>query len=192
MVRFGEGSRRNFLNDLFGEWAERTLKAAEARVQTERFQRPPGATTPEVAFLAACTRCSACVEACPVGAIRIAPARAGFAAGTPYLDLNRQPCVACPDMPCAASCPTDALNIPEHGWQGERLGVLELVPERCVTFHGSECRACVDACPIGERALIQDEQGHPSIRAEGCVGCGVCVRACITSPSSMLLSPLER
>jgi ferredoxin-type protein NapG len=65
------------------------------------------------------------------------------------------------------------------------------VPERCVTFSKTTCRACADACPIGERALSIDDNGHPVLRAEGCVGCGVCVRACITAPSSFLLHPLE-
>lgn len=192
MVRFGDGNRRGFFGDLFGEWGDRMLEAARERVEVERYQRPPGAL-PEVAFLAACTRCSACMDACPVDAIRKAPARSGFAAGTPFLELDRQPCIACPDMPCAAACPTQALSIPERGWDDVRLGALRLVPERCVTFRdNTPCRACADACPVGEEALTIDELGHPVIRAEGCVGCGVCVRACITSPSSLKLLPLER
>jgi ferredoxin len=61
------------------------------------------------------------------------------------------------------------------------------VPERCITFHGSTCSVCATACPVGTEALYMDEAGHPVIRAEGCVGCGVCVRACVTSPSSYKL-----
>ena len=43
--------------------------------------------------------------------------------------------------------------------------------------------------PSATAALAIDEAGHPVIRAEGCVGCGVCVRACITVPSSFKLRP---
>jgi ferredoxin len=68
------------------------------------------------------------------------------------------------------------------------MGVLELDPERCITFHGAACGVCARACPVGERALVMDERGHPVIRAEGCVGCGVCVTACVTSPSSLALT----
>jgi ferredoxin-type protein NapG len=71
------------------------------------------------------------------------------------------------------------------------LGEVEFLPERCVTFQGTTCRVCVDACPMGERALALDEGGHPVLRREGCVGCGVCVRECITTPSSFHVRPLE-
>ena len=146
---------------------------------------------PEVGFLAACTRCGACSPVCPVHAILTVPAAGGLAAGTPYLEPAGQPCVACADMPCVTACPTGALTLPANGWRDYRLGTVSLVPERCVTFEGSPCRVCVDACPIGERALGQDEAGHPVLRIEGCVGCGVCVRECIASPSAFVFHPLE-
>jgi len=44
---------------------------------------------------------------------------------------------------------------------------------------------------VGERSLTLDDAGHPVLRVEGCVGCGVCVRECITSPSSFQLSAAE-
>jgi Pyruvate/2-oxoacid:ferredoxin oxidoreductase delta subunit len=40
---------------------------------------------------------------------------------------------------------------------------------------------------VGERALALDDAGRPVIKFEGCVGCGVCVRACVTTPSSLNL-----
>ena len=68
------------------------------------------------------------------------------------------------------------------------MGALEFLPERCVTYHGTTCRVCADACPVGESALAIDAEGHPVLKAEGCVGCGVCVRACIVSPAAYELS----
>ncbi len=186
----GSGTRRDMLRDTLGAWLERVMKDTEDRVVRRRYFRPPGAL-PEVGFLAACTRCGDCVGVCPVHAIRLAPTDAGLAAGTPYIEPEIQPCIACADMPCARACPTEALTLPKNGWAGYRLAALELVPDRCVTFHGTTCDVCVRACPIGSAALTQDEGGHPVIRVEGCVGCGVCVRACITSPSSFVLRPLE-
>jgi ferredoxin-type protein NapG len=115
----------------------------------------------------------------------------GLAAGTPHIDTELQACIACETMPCAAACPTNALTLPPDGWAGYRLATLELVPERCVTFSGTPCRACADACPQGEKALEIDSAGHPVLKVEGCVGCGSCVRACITRPSSFILHPLE-
>ncbi len=184
------GGRRQFFRDSVGRWLERALEATEERVVQQRWTRPPGAL-PEVAFLAACTRCGDCVAACPPKVILTVATSGGLAAGTPYLDVRRSPCIACPDMPCARACPTDALAVPPDGWDGYRLGALEFLPERCVTFRGQPCRACADACPVGERALIMDPDGHPVLRQEGCVACGSCIRACISVPPSYEFHSLE-
>jgi ferredoxin len=161
----------------------------ERRVVVERFFRPPGAVD-EISFLSLCTRCDACIGVCPPRALFRAPATAGLAAGTPIIDMARQPCTACPDMPCAAACPTGALVVPPARWEGHRLGWLELKPERCIAFHEVPCGVCARACPVGEQALALDALGRPVLKAEGCVGCGVCVRACVTTPSSLTLHPL--
>jgi len=188
--KFGDSTRRQFFNDAVGEWVDQAMAHAEKRVVAKRYLRPPGAL-PEVAFLAACTRCSECVEACPPHAIVKVSADGGLAAGTPYIDAPRQPCVACPDMPCAAVCPTEALTLPEALWEGHRIGTLEFLPERCITFRGMSCTVCAAACPVGERALVIDEAGHPVLRAEGCVGCGMCLNACVSTPKSFTLTPVE-
>jgi ferredoxin-type protein NapG len=185
------GDRRDLLKQATDKWLGSLVEQAEERFVRRRFTRPPGAI-PEVAFLAACTRCGKCSDVCPPKAIRVAPSSEGFAAGTPHLEVELQPCVACADMPCAASCPTGALVRPARKWEGHKLHVVELVPERCVTFSGVTCGACAEACPVGATALAMDADGHPVLKAEGCVGCGVCVRACITSPSSFTLHPVER
>jgi len=180
--------RRDALRSAFEKFAEQVMQQTEERVVQKRYLRPPGAL-PEMAFLAACTRCGECVKACPVDAIVKAPAAAALAAGTPYIDPLAQGCIACPDMPCAAACPTEALTVPADHWEGYRIGVLEFVPERCVTFKHVVCTACADACPQGEAALVIDSHNHPVLRIEGCVGCGSCLKACITSPPSFTLRP---
>lgn len=185
------GDRRDLLKQAAEQWLGALMEQAERQIVRKRYVRPPGALS-EVAFLTACTRCGACTDACPPRAIRSASSAEGFAAGTPYLEVELQPCVVCTEMPCAVSCPTGALTVPLEKWAGYKLNVLELVPERCVTFSGVKCQACADACPVGATALAMDGDGHPVIKAEGCVGCGVCVRACITSPSSFMLYPVER
>ena len=184
-----DGTRRDFFRSTFGRIGREVAERTERRVVVERHFRPPGAVD-EITFLSLCTRCDTCIEVCPPHAIVKAPASAGLAAGTPMIDMRRQPCTVCPDIPCAAACPTGALVVPARKWEGYRLGWLELVPERCIAFHEVECGVCARACPVGDRALSLDDRGRPVLKAEGCVGCGVCVRACVTTPPSLTLSPL--
>lgn len=181
-----DGDRRDFFRTTLGRVAREVAERTERRVVVQRYFRPPGAVD-EVSFLSLCTRCEICVEVCPAQAIVKAPSSAGLAAATPMLEPSRRPCTVCDDMPCAAACPTGALIRPERIWEGYRLGRLELVPERCIVFHGVQCGACVRICPVGERAIALDTEGRPVLKAEGCVGCGVCVRACVTTPSSLVL-----
>jgi MauM/NapG family ferredoxin protein len=188
--KFGDSDRRQFFQDAVGEWVDQAVAHAEKRVVAKRYLRPPGAL-PEVAFLAACTRCGDCIDVCPPHAIVKVMADGGLAAGTPFIDPARQPCTVCPDMPCAAACPTEALTPPADLWNDYQIGVLEFLPDRCITFRGMNCNVCALACPVGERALVMDETGHPVLRAEGCVGCGTCLNACVSTPKSFTLTPLE-
>ncbi|MGD2134770.1 MAG: 4Fe-4S dicluster domain-containing protein [Gemmatimonadales bacterium] len=181
-----DGDRRAFFRQTVGRLLREVGRRAERRVAPNPVFRPPGALD-EVAFLAACTRCNDCIDVCPVDAIVKAPPGAGLSAGTPMIDPAVQPCVVCDEMLCAAACPTDALERPPKVWDGYRMAALELVPERCIVFQGVECGTCARVCPVGERALSLDRNGQPVIHAEGCVGCGVCVRACVTTPSSLKL-----
>ncbi|UCD24970.1 MAG: 4Fe-4S dicluster domain-containing protein [Gemmatimonadota bacterium] len=181
-----DGDRRNFFRSTLGRLVDEVTKRTERRIVPQRFFRPPGALE-EVAFIAACTRCGDCFDVCPVRAIIEAPPKAGLAAGTPIIDPAIQPCTVCPDMPCAKVCPTEALTPPESLWDGYRLADLELDPDRCIVFNDVECGICARVCPLGDVAIVLDDRGRPVIRAEGCVGCGVCVRACVTTPSSLKL-----
>jgi MauM/NapG family ferredoxin protein len=181
--------RRGFFREAVTRLAREVATRTERRVAPRKYFRPPGAMD-EFSFLASCTRCGDCIPVCPVNAIIKAPPGAGLAAGTPMIDPAIQACVVCEDMPCAHACPTGALVPPPGGWSEVHMGVLELDPERCITFQGVTCGVCARACPVGERALVMDAGGRPVLRPEGCVGCGVCVTACVTTPSSLKLSLL--
>jgi ferredoxin-type protein NapG len=158
------------------------------RASAGKFIRPPGAL-PEAAFLAACTRCGECMRVCPVNAIHSLGTATGLAAGTPALDVNLTACVMCSDMPCAAVCPTDALEVPDERWRGTRIARIRIDEDRCITYRDVQCGVCVRACPAGREALTVDAGGHPAI-GPACTGCGVCIDACVTSPASITAYPL--
>ena len=182
--------RRAFFSKGFRRALVHAVDSVTDRVSPARFVRPPGAL-PEAAFIAACTRCGECSRACPVYAIQPLGTNTGLAAGTPALDVNFTACVMCVDMPCAASCPTDALEVPEDGWTGIRMAVLKIDEDRCIAFRDVPCGVCARVCPVGSAALALDGRGRPVIGA-ACTGCGSCIGACVTSPSSISAHSLGR
>ena len=176
-------SRRDFLFRGVTRALESAAGAIGEAVAPVSYIRAPGAL-PEAAFIAACTRCGACRDACPVGALRVLGAEAGLAAGTPVLAPDTIACAMCADMPCATVCPTDALQVPELGWRGLRLGTLAVDRTRCIAHRDVACGVCARVCPIGAEALTLDQLGRPQI-GDACTGCGTCVSACVTAPSSL-------
>lgn len=99
--------------------------------------RPPGAID-EDAFLAACIKCGQCVQVCPVEAIRLLDADAGFAIGTPVINARDQACdFSCDAVQCVLACPTEALTHRLSTKEQVRMGVAKLVqPDACLARHG--------------------------------------------------------
>ena len=179
--------RRAFFARGFARAVERAADLVGRRLVPESYVRPPGAL-PEAGFVAACTRCGECARVCPVQAISLLPPDAGLAAGTPVLHPEVTACIMCADMPCASSCPTDALDVPESGWREVRLGVAAIESERCIAHRDVTCGVCARVCPVGTAALALDARGRPVVGA-ACTGCGACVTACVTQPSSIRIEP---
>lgn len=179
MAGLGKG-----LGSLFGAWLGLQPPPAPPRAAV---LRPPGAK-PEAEFLAACTRCDACARVCPAYAIRIAGHGDGVPAGTPFMhDLLAAPCHLCPDTPCLTACEPGALAplAPE----AIRLGRAEVAAERCLAHQGAECRACVDACPVGEQGIVLSG-GLPLVVPLGCTGCGQCLAPCPAEPRAIAVLPV--
>ncbi len=185
----GPLDRRAFFSQGLTRALREIVGAVEQKVVHAQYVRPPGAL-PEAAFLAACTRCGACADVCPVHAIAKLPSSAGLAAGTPTLDVAAMACIMCETMPCAAACPTPALEVPAWGWRDAKMAQVVIDESRCITYRDVECGICARVCPVGDDALKMDDRGRPVIGA-ACTGCGQCLNACVTTPSSLRAQPLE-
>lgn len=183
--------------DLFKLGAQRTVQAVygalEARVESQasHWIRPPFAR-PELDFLLACTRCDACIEACPHDVLFGLAARLGLGVvGTPAMDLTTKGCRLCADWPCVAACETGALALPELGADAPpprpRLAQARIDTRSCLPYSGPECGACAHACPV-EGALQWKGGIKPVIDPDLCTGCAMCREACITDPKSVLVS----
>ncbi len=144
--------------------------------------RPPGAVAEED-FLALCTLCGACEEACPHDAIMGAPARFREAAGSPMIDALNTPCHMCADTPCITACEPGALrdDVPK------KIGMAMLQQHSCLAYNKSFCTVCSERCPT--EGAIEVERGKPRIVAEHCTGCGICHSVCPAPANAIMIMP---
>ncbi|MHB8845365.1 MAG: ferredoxin-type protein NapG [Nitrospirota bacterium] len=172
--------------------------------------RPPGAVE-EKKFLAACTKCGLCVSACPYEALILARPGDGRPIGTPYFVMRDRPCRMCRDIPCAAKCPTGALDTALVGDGGTgkavldinkaRIGLAVIDRETCIAYWGIQCDACYRACPLIDKAISVDPVRNdrtgkhailgPVVHSSHCTGCGMCERACVTKKASIFVLPRQ-
>jgi ferredoxin-type protein NapG len=181
------------------------MDALEQRVEKKALAwiRPPFAR-PELDFLLDCTRCDACIEACPHQVIFALPLHCGVeVVGTPALDLVANACRLCEDWPCVSVCEPQALLFPlaaEHEDEGDTAAVpapadcpplarVTINEATCLPYSGPECGACQGSCPLPDTLYWENER--PRINPDTCVGCGLCRQACITEPLSIDVASLR-
>ena len=186
--------RRDFFRRGLGKATEVAVKVADKRVsdKAKHWIRPPYAL-PELDFLLACTRCNACIEACPHDVIFPLAARLGAdVVNTPALDLLTKGCHLCEDWPCVNACETKALVLSEPEQNGDivikQFAVAEVDTGTCLPYSGPECGACESACPV--KGALVFERERPSINLELCVGCALCREACIVEGKAINIKPL--
>jgi ferredoxin-type protein NapG len=144
--------------------------------------RPPHAV-PESEFVVGCTKCDACIEACPPHAIFRTPENEGIFAGLPILDADSQPCLMCDDMPCVPACEAGVLRLDAP----LAMGVAKIDSIACLAFRGTVCTVCAEHCPVED--AITMEAGRPKINDDVCTACGVCLYVCPAPDNAIHLIP---
>lgn len=145
--------------------------------------RPPGAVE-ETQFLAGCTRCNDCADACPHQAIVPASQRLGTAGGTPTINADTSACQMCQDFPCITACKVGVLS----DCTSKVIGTAKITEHLCLAYHSMTCTVCSERCPSND--VIQVVDGKPLIDEETCTGCGVCRYVCPAPENAVLLMPL--
>jgi ferredoxin-type protein NapG len=164
--------------------SEAAAAAASARRRAAfPVHRPPGAVDEET-FLRDCTRCDACLEACPHDAIIHGPPRFRQAAGTPMIDPHRAPCRMCADLPCVAACEPGVLSIHVPVKMARAL----ITEPLCLAHMGTSCTVCFEQCPV--EGAITMTAGKPRIDDDRCTGCGVCHYVCPAPENAVIVMPL--
>ena len=162
--------------------------------------RPPGARD-EPDFLAACIKCGQCVESCPFDTLSLARAGDPSAIGVPRFDARKEPCHMCEDVPCIASCPTDALE-KDVAIEDAQMGLAVLADqETCLAFQGLRCEVCYRTCPMLGKAITLDFRPQqrtgkhafflPVVNSDHCTGCGMCEHSCILEQPAIRVLPRE-
>ncbi|MGE5503566.1 MAG: ferredoxin-type protein NapG [Actinomycetota bacterium] len=176
------------------------LLAVPARRRAEAVAlRPPGAL-PEAEFLSACVRCGLCVRDCPYDTLKLAEPGDGAPIGTPYYTARKVPCEMCERIPCAAACPTGALDHKLADIRDARMGVAVLVGhETCLNYLGLRCDVCYRVCPLlGEAITLEIHHNErtgkhamfiPTVHSDKCTGCGKCEKACVLDEAAIKVLP---
>lgn len=143
----------------------RAAKQTTPEVQPGRLGHslPPGAV-PETAFIARCTQCSQCIDACPMGVL------SRHQDGYPQLMIEYASCDGC--GLCIAACSSDALRIQSRF----DTGLRPLFSHSACANLVRQCKQCVEVCP--RQACLLDESGRVLADNERCDGCGECVVQC--------------
>ena len=184
--------RREFFRRGIGKVTETAVKQVDDKLARRvNWIRPPFAL-PELEFLLACTRCAACIEACPHGVIFPLAARLGpDVVQTPALDLLNKACRLCDGWPCVQVCEPGALQLPavtqDKPWP--RLARATINTQSCLPYLGPECGACNGYCPVPGAMHWQHER--PSINDALCTGCGLCREACVIEPKAISITLLK-
>jgi len=160
--------------------------AAAAAPQPPAVQRPPWAVA-EARFTELCTRCHACVEACPRGVLKLGDG------GFPEVSFIAQGCDFC--GACEPVCKPRALNRraadappgddPHAAWPGWGVHIAE----HCLALQKIECRTCADVCAPRAIRFLPALGGISQMRLDlsACTACGECVAVCPVGAIGMAL-----
>lgn len=138
---------------------------------------PPGAAEK---FAGTCTRCYACVSACPSKIIRIKSGGGLSELFMPELRFDKGACEESCNR-CSQVCPTGAIRrLTDEQKHCTQVGIAKIEKECCLAWTDNEyCVVCSEYCPYGAiDAFMNGAVPCPVIDPDKCRGCGACENAC--------------
>ncbi|MNB95515.1 ferredoxin-type protein [compost metagenome] len=132
--------------------------------------RPPWSGV-EQHFLALCTRCDACIQACESNILERGQG------GYPSVNFQKGECSFC--AACAQVCP-ESLFLSRHTRAWDLMFIVEA---HCLANQSVECHRCQDSCEPMAIRFRPTLSGiyQPQLDNQACNGCGACVASCPVS-----------
>lgn len=158
--------------------------------------RPPGAL-PEDRFLAACTRCGACVGACLTGGLQPALLECGLEGiWTPVLVGRLGGCEAECNL-CGKVCNTQAIGyLPLEEKKKVKMGKAVIDRDLCLAWKEERvCYICDEVCPVSAIGFVREKNSafdKPVVLPDKCTGCGLCEWKCPVEPPAIYSTPISR
>jgi ferredoxin len=153
---------------------------------------PPGATE---AFADTCTRCYACVSACPAGIIRVKAGGRLKELHMPELCFDNGACEESCNQ-CSQVCPTGAIRrlSGDEKWR-RQIGIAKVKKGKCLAWADNEyCMVCDEYCPYNAIETVwRGDIACPVVNPDLCRGCGACENACpaLRAGKAIFVHPLN-
>ena len=159
-----DNSRRFFLRGQF------------SKPPAHQAPRPPWALEDDALFVQQCTRCAACIQACPTSVLKTGDG------GFPEVSFQSNGCDLCGQ--CVTVCEPHALMrtpaAPAWRWHAD-------IGAGCLAQQQVECRVCGEFCDV-QAIRFKPRLGGvaiPEVQVAACTGCGHCVSKCPTQAIQM-------
>lgn len=184
--------RRQFIAGLGIGIPAALLLPKTAKGKSKPSVLPPGATDE---FADTCTRCYACVSACPAKIIRV---KSGGPLGElfmPELSFDNGTCEESCNQ-CSQVCPTGAIRTLTHPQKHRtQIGIAKVQKGKCLAWADNEyCMVCDEYCPYNAIETVWNgDVACPVVNADLCRGCGACENACpaVRAGKAIFVYPLQ-
>ena len=134
-------------------------------------------------FEALCSRCEACINACPTRLLQ--KGDGGFPEAS-FGGASARSCTFC--QACVEACQDGALDRAAAKAKQSPWELKAALSSACLTLQGVVCRTCAELCDTGAIRFFPLPGGvaKPKLEIELCTGCGACLSDCPVGAINMV------